>query len=48
MQPITTTPRPPYYAVISTSINIDDDRGYDEHHIRVAKVFRDFGASGAV
>ena len=30
MSPIAKTPKPPYYAVIFTSVKIDEDKGYSE------------------
>ncbi len=30
MSKIIDTPKPPYYAVIFTSVKIPDDKGYDE------------------
>ena len=38
IQTIIDTPKPPYYAVIFTSMKIDEDRGYDEMSARMVEI----------
>lgn len=38
IQTIVDTPKPPYYAVIFTSMKIDEDRGYDEISARMVEL----------